>query len=61
MADPEIADALNLGYLMLGADLDADVAAPPAQGEPLPTVMTFASGRVTAARVRAPEAFAWEI
>ena len=61
VADPEIADALNLGELMLGADMDADVAGPPAQGESLPTVITFTSGRVTAARVRAPEAFAWEI
>lgn len=61
VADPEVADALNLGELMLGADMDADVAAPPAQGEPLPTVITIGSGRVTAARVRAPEWFAWEI
>lgn len=59
VADPEFADALNGGELVLAADMDAHIA------EVLPRAevssVTIASGLVRGARLRKSEDFAWTI
>lgn len=57
VAGPELAEDLNFGRLMLGADLDADIVEGGPQGDP-PRIM-IRSGRVRGAMVRRPEDFAW--
>ncbi len=57
VAGPELAEDLNEGRLVLGMDLDAEIAEPAAQGDP--PLMTINSGRVRGAKVNRPEAFAW--
>ena len=57
VAGPELAEDLNLGRLMLGADLDAHILTGGPQGDP-PQIM-ISSGRLCGAMVRRPEDFAW--
>lgn len=57
VAAPELAEDLNLGRLMLGAELDADIAEGGPQGTP--PQLRISSGRVRGAMVRRPEDFAW--
>lgn len=57
VAPPELAEDLNLGRLVLGAELDSDAVAGGPQGDP--PQLRISSGRVCGAMVRRPEAFAW--
>jgi hypothetical protein len=57
VAGPELAEDLNLGRLVLGAELDADVVVGGPQGDP--PCIVIRSGRVCGAMVRRPEGFAW--
>lgn len=57
VAGPELAEDLNFGRLVLGAELDADIIAGGPQGDP--PLLMISSGRVRGAMVRRPEDFVW--